>query len=203
MEPTPGRTIVSAVLAALAAVLATATAGGQRGADTPLAARLGEAAPDFTLKDQDGRDVKLSQFKGKIIVLQWLDPVCPAVVRHYEADTFIDLTKKWEPKDVVQLAIHTGGSVEGSKRFYERHNLNFPLLADPDAVAAKAFDAKTAPHMFVIDREGKLAYTGAIDDDPDGKGAKVNYVDQALEELTNGRPVSQQETKPYGCEVKK
>ena len=166
-------------------------------------ARLGEAAPAFNLKDQDGKDVKLSDFKGKIVVLQWTDPTCPAVVRHYQANTFQDLNVKWQPKAVVHLAVHTGGTVDSIKRFHERHKLNFPVLADPTAGAAKAYDAKTTPHMFVIDKDGKLAYSGAIDDDPDGKGSKVNYVDQALEELSNGRPVSQRETKPYGCEVKK
>src|SRR5688500_5348984 len=84
-------------------------------------AALGEAAPAFSLKDQDGKDVKLSDFKGKIVVLQWTDPACPSVVRHYQANTFQDLNVKWQPKGVVHLAVHTGGTVDSIKRFHERH----------------------------------------------------------------------------------
>ena len=164
----------------------------------------GAAAPQFTLKNQDGKDVKLSDYKGKIVVLQWLDPECPFVQRHYEASTFVNLDNKWNERDVVHLAIYTGGSVDAAKRFHERQKLKFNVLADPDGAVAKKYGAKTTPHMFVIGKDGKVVYTGAVDNDPDGdaKGDKVNYVDKALEELTNSRPVSEPETKSYGCEIK-
>jgi peroxiredoxin len=164
----------------------------------------GATAPGFTLKNQDGKDVKLSDYKGKIIVLQWLDPECPFVQRHYEARTFVNLDNKWNERDVVHLAVYSGGSVDSAKRFHERQTLKFNVLADADGAVAKKYGAKTTPHMFVIGKDGKIVYTGAIDNDPDGnrKGDKVNYVDKALEEVTNGRPVSEPETKSYGCEVK-
>jgi peroxiredoxin len=165
----------------------------------------GAAAPDFTLKSQDGKDVKLSDYKGKLVVLQWLDPACPFVQRHYEASTFVNLDNKWNERDVVHLAVYSGGSVDAAKRFHERQKLKFNVLSDPDAAVAKKYGAKTTPHMYVIGKDAKVVYAGAIDDDPDGdkKRGKVNYVDKALEELTNGRPVSEPETKSYGCEIKK
>ena len=164
----------------------------------------GASAPEFTLTNQDGKHVKLSDYKGKIVVLQWLDPECPFVQRHYEAGTFVNLDNQWKRRQVVHLAIYSGGSVDSSKQFQERQKLNFNILADPDGAVAKKYGAKTTPHMFVIGKDGKVAYTGAIDNDPDGnkKGDKVNYVEKALGELTNGRPVSEPETKSYGCEVK-
>lgn len=190
------RLITIATALAFVAAAAAATRAGESGLD------LGAPAPDFTLKNQDGKDVKLSDYKGRIVVLQWLDPRCPFVQRHYEADTFVNLDNKWSQKGVVHLAIHTGGSVERNKQFHERQKLKFDVLADPDGAVAKKYGAKTAPHMFVIDKDGKLAYHGAIDNDPDGYAKdKVNYVDKALEEITNGRPVSEPETKSYGCEI--
>jgi peroxiredoxin len=164
---------------------------------------LGTAAPGFALKNQDGKDVKLSDYKGKIVVLQWLDPRCPFVQRHYEASTFVNLDNKWNGRDVVHLAIYSGGTGESAKEFHERQKLKFDVLADTDGAVARKYGAKATPHMFLIDKDGKLAYHGAIDNDPDGyKKDKVNYVDKALEEMTNGRPVSEPETKPYGCPVK-
>jgi peroxiredoxin len=187
--------------ASLIALLSAALAGSALAAE-PLAP--GATAPDFTLRHQDGKEVKLSDYKGKIVVLQWLDPECPFVQRHYEASTFVNLDNKWNERDVVHLAVYSGGSVDAAKRFHERQKLKFNLLADPDGAVAKKYGAKTTPHMFVIGKDGKVAYTGAIDNDPDGntKGDKVNYVDKALEEITNGRPVSEPETKSYGCEIK-
>jgi peroxiredoxin len=193
--------VTAAVAVALSAFVVPPLA---RGAKKEAEPSIGSAAPNFTLKNQDGKDVKLSDFKGKVVVLQWLDPACPFVQRHYEKNTFQDLHTKWKAKDVVHLAIHSGAGVEQNKRFHERQKLDFDVLADKEGAVAKLYGAKTTPHMFVIDKDGKLAYRGAIDNDPDGdrKGDKVNYVDKALEELTNARPVSEPETKSYGCDVK-
>src|SRR5687768_15472484 len=97
----------------------------------------GATAPDFTLKNQDGKDVKLSDYKGKILVFQWLDPECPFVQRHYEASTFVNLDNKWNERDVVHLAVYSGGSVDAAKRFHERQKLKFNVLADPHGALAR------------------------------------------------------------------
>jgi peroxiredoxin len=167
-------------------------------------ARVGQAAPAFSLQDQDGKTVSLSDFSGKIVVLEWTNPECPFVIRHYKAKTMSTLADKNSEK-VVWLAINSShfNTKADSKKWIEQHGLKYPTLDDASGEVGKLYGAKSTPHMFIIDTEGKVAYSGAIDDDPRGqKSDKVNYVETAIGELQAGQPVSTPETKPYGCSMK-
>lgn len=172
-------------------------------------AKVGSAAPTFTLKDTDGKDVSLDQFKGKIVVIEWYNSECPFVVRHHKKyTTMTDTAKKFGDK-VVWLAVNSGapgkeghGKDASSKKEW---SLAYPVLNDETGKVGHLYGAKTTPHMFVIDGQGILQYAGAIDNDAkDEKSVseKVNYVAQAVGELIAGKPVSQPETKQYGCSVK-
>ena len=163
-------------------------------------------APDFTLNDQDGKRVSLSDYQGKIVVLEWLNPECPFVVRHYQSKTMVNLANKYKDDGVVWLAVNTTNSFDQAKnkQFHSKHQLLYQVLDDRLGEVGHAYKAKTTPHMFIIDRDGQIVYNGGIDDDPSGtKGsAAQNYVAAALDELTSGREVSITESKPYGCSVK-
>ncbi len=182
--------------------------GHQHGkAKTDAAAAKGEKAPSFTLKNTDGEKVSLSDYAGKVVVLEWINPECPYVQRHYESKTMQQLADKYDDKDVVWLAINSTShaSVDDNKAWIEKYDLDYPILVDKDGKVGKAYDAKTTPHMFVIDQKGRIAYEGAIDNDPSGKKDKqtqVNYVDGVLARLTENKKPEYEETKPYGCSVK-
>ena len=162
-------------------------------------------APTFTLIDQNGKTHNLSDYAGKIVVLEWLNPECPFVVRHYEANTMVTLANDYAGNDVIWLGINsTKHFDQGQNRaFAEKYNLPYPVLNDNTGQVGRLYNAKTTPHMFVIDKGGSLAYQGAIDDDPTGnKSEKINYVKAVLEELLVDKAVTEKETKPYGCSVK-
>jgi peroxiredoxin len=172
-------------------------------------AKVGSAAPEFTLKDTDGKDVSLSKFKGKIVVLEWYNSGCPFVVRHHEKyNTMTDTAKKFGDK-VVWLAINSGApgkqghGLDATSK--TKWNIGYPILNDETGKVGNLYGAKTTPHMYVIDGQGILRYAGAIDNDAKDEkspGEKLNYVAQAVEELLANKPVSQAETKAYGCSVK-
>jgi peroxiredoxin len=170
-------------------------------------AKPGAKAPDFSLKDQNGKDVKLADFKGKIVVLEWVNPGCPYVVRHYKEGTMANLAKEYAAGgNVVWLAVmsNAGAKAEDMKAFADKNKLPYPILMDAEGTVGKAYGAKTTPHMFVIDKDGKLAYQGGIDNDEDGEKSsdRVNYVKNALDELKAGKPVGKGETASYGCGIK-
>jgi peroxiredoxin len=170
----------------------------------------GDAAPAFSLQDTSGKTVSLSDFSGKTVVLEWVNPDCPYVQRHYNLKTMTALADKNKDKDVVWLAIATGDSANADKlkSFAGKESIGYPILLDSDTAVARAYGAKTTPHMFIIDKDGKIVYAGGIDDKPnnDPKAplaeGTINYVDKALGELQSGQPVTNSETKPYGCGVK-
>lgn len=168
-------------------------------------AKVGDAAPPFSLQDQDGKTISLADLKGKTVVLEWFNDGCPYVVRHYKEDTMDATAGKYKDKDVVWLAINSGAgtSSAGNKTAAEKLKVNHPILSDADGTVGQAYGAKKTPHMFIIDKSGKLAYAGGIDNDPEGdKGdKKVNYVDKALSELADGKSVSEPQTASYGCGV--
>jgi len=165
-----------------------------------------KTAPDFTLTDSKGKSVKLSDFKGKIVVLEWTNPDCPFVQRHYKAGTMVILAKRYEPKGVAWLAINTTYYMDRAKdaQWAQKNQLPYPILGDHAGTVARLYSAKSSPHMFIIDAAGNLVYQGGIDNDPAGdkKEGRVNYVAQALDELLAGKPVSVPETKSYGCSMK-
>ena len=166
-------------------------------------------APGFTLKNYDGKEVKLADFKGKIIVLEWFNYECPFCRYHYEkASTIKDLVAGYKDKGVVWLAINSTGhqTVEKNREFAEQFKVSYPILDDSAGAVGKEYDAKTTPHIFIINAKGEIVYNGALDNAPLGKTPNdeklVNYVDKALSELTAGKAVSTPTTKPYGCTVK-
>ncbi len=191
-----------------------ATAPAKADAKAAAPSLVGKAAPDFTLKDLDGKDVKLSSFKGKVVVLEWFNPGCPYVKKSHTVGSLIDTAKKHTAKGVVWLAINSGAAgkqghepkmnAESAKTWAMSH----PILRDVDGTVGKAYGATNTPHMFVIDKKGVVAYAGAIDNSPDAEkksaegGTLINYVDVAVEAVSAGKPVKTAQTKAYGCGVK-
>ncbi len=174
----------------------------------------GKAAPAFRLTDTKGQAHALSDFKGKIVVLEWTNYECPFVRKHYGAGAMQALQKKWTGKGVVWLTINSSAPgkqghftpAEWNEKAAAHKSASTAILLDPDGTVGKAYGAKTTPHMFVIAADGTVAYAGGIDDRPstDAKtlaGAK-NFVDTALGELTAGKAVTVTTSKPYGCGVK-
>jgi peroxiredoxin len=178
-------------------------------ATVPAAADLavGSTAPAFTLEAVDGSKVALADLKGKTVVLEWTNPNCPFVDRHAKAKTMVTTAGKHQ--EVVWLAINSTHS--GHKDYLEpakhqawakEHGITYGILYDRDGKVGQAYDAKTTPHMFVIDGSGKVVYNGAIDDSPRGGTVNVNYVDSGLTLLAQGGAPNPATTKPYGCSVK-
>jgi peroxiredoxin len=174
---------------------------------------IGKAAPDFTLHDVNGKAVKLSDFKGKVVVLEWINEGCPFVKGHYENGNMPSLQQKYTSQNVVWLTINStrpdnpeAYNAEQSKEILVKwHSHATANLMDEDRTVGHLYDANTTPHMFVIDKEGTLRYQGAIDDDRSaGGGAKatVNYVAKALDSVIAGKEVATTSTKSYGCSVK-
>lgn len=171
-------------------------------------ASIGQAAPNFTLVDTNGKSMSLADMQGKIVVLEWFNPGCPYVQRHAGLGTMKQLALKYKDKDVAWVAIDTtkGASAEADKKFAQEHGMEYPILMDTDSSVARMYGAKTTPHMFIIDKGGTLVYAGGIDNQPTDSGPvnadTINYVDKALAELTSGKSVSTPESKSYGCGVK-
>lgn len=178
------------------------------------AAAVGEQAPDFALKDLDGKTVKLSDFKGKTVVLEWFNPECPYVQKSHTVGSLVTTAKKITGKGTVWLAINSGApgkqgtGVDRNKDAAKGFKMEHPVLLDESGATGKAYGATNTPHMFVIDAAGKVAYKGAIDNSPDGEGKSapdgklINYVDAALDDLAAKRAVKTPDTKAYGCSVK-
>lgn len=168
----------------------------------PQKAELGQAAPDFTLQDHQGNPVTLSGFKGKIVVLEWINLECPFVQRHYKEGTFKGMAGAYGPQDVAWLAINSThwAKPSSNKEWHDTYQLPYPILNDSAGRVGRLYGAKTTPHMFIIDKEGRLVYSGAIDDDASGSlgDKRTPYVRQALENLLAGKMPQTPETKSYG-----
>jgi peroxiredoxin len=177
------------------------------GADaSSTGALIGQPAPQFTLQNYDGKNVSLTAYAGKYVVLEWTNPECPFVQAHYQKHTMTDLAAKYKDKDVAWIAINSTHDVTNDfdKNWAAQQNISYPILNDASGATGHSFGATNTPDMFVIGKDGVLLYRGAIDNDPDGdKGADhINYVDRALSEVLSGKPVSIPQTKAYGCTVK-
>jgi peroxiredoxin len=191
--------------------ITTLAAGALCASDIPP---VGSAAPDFSLKDTKGQTRSVTQYKGKTVVLEWFNPECPFVKKHYGSDNMQKLQKEFTDKGVVWFTIDS--SAEGKEGYvtpdqaekimtqWKTHQT--ALLLDPDGTAGKAYGAKNTPDMIVINPEGKIVYEGAIDSkaspNPADIPSSTNYVKAALDESLAGKPVSNAQTKPYGCSVK-
>jgi len=171
-------------------------------------AEIGAPAPAFELTGADGKTYKLSDYKGKIVVLEWTNHQCPVVNRCHSAKLMSATLAKFEDKPVVWLAIDSshfaGEKVSEIKAWAAKNEVSYPILLDADGTVGRAYDAKTTPHMMVIDAKGNLAYTGALNDDPYGDKAEGvrNFVEEAVAALLDGSAVARPTTKPYGCSVK-
>ncbi len=171
-------------------------------------------APLFTLTDTKNKVIKLSDFKGKYVVLEWFNFGCPFVKKHYESGNMQKLQKDYTGKGVVWLSICSSApgkqghesAAEYNRDFAEKNAAPTAILIDTEGKVGHLYDAKTTPAMYVINPEGILVYAGAIDDTPGTDASEIatakNYVAAALDESMAGKPVTTPETKSYGCSVK-
>jgi peroxiredoxin len=195
-------------------VLAAAVAALAAPAPALALPTIGQPAPVFQAVDASGKTRALSEFAGKTVVLEWTNNGCPYVQKHYNSGNMQSLQKRATADGVVWLTIISSApgmqgylaspAAKASKA--NAYAASTDLLLDPQGKVGRAYEAKTTPHMFIIDKAGKVAYMGGIDDRPYAdpaslKGAK-NYVAAALDDLKAGRPVAVATSKPYGCSVK-
>jgi peroxiredoxin len=202
MEAIMKRNLLS--LLAVATVLSTLS----------YAQRVGEAAPDFKATDSNGQTHQLSQYRGKYVVLEWHNNGCPYTRKHYESGNMQRLQKEWTSRGVVWFTVISSaagqqGYVTASQENDYLRQMNAApsaVLLDPLGEVGRLYEARTTPHMFVINPSGVLIYDGAIDSKATTDQADIatatNYVSQALEESMAGKPVSTPTSRPYGCSVK-
>jgi peroxiredoxin len=174
----------------------------------------GEAAPDFTLTDSQGVEHSLSDFEGKIVVLEWINKGCPFVAKFYDDGHMQSWQEQYTEGEVVWLTICSSApgkqghmSADEWQSYQSQTNMgSTAVLLDEDGRVGKAYGARTTPHMYVIDAEGTLRYQGAIDSKKSTKTADIdgatNYVAEAIEALQNGSDIATTDTQPYGCSVK-
>jgi hypothetical protein len=173
----------------------------------------GEKIPEFQAKGLS-REIKLSDYKGKIIVLEWLNHGCPFVRKHYDSGNMQKLQKKYTDQKVIWLSIISSapgkqGHADQEKALKDKsENKSFAtdVVLDSDGKIGRLLEARTTPHMYIINKEGQLSYQGAIDDqgDTDMESIPVakNYISMALDEMILGKKVTAHTTKAYGCSVK-
>jgi peroxiredoxin len=189
------------------AALALATAA--------FAVRPGALAPDFHGTDSNGKTQSLSQYRGKFVVLEWANQGCPYEQKHYKSGNMEALQKQWTAKGVVWLSVISSAPgeqgyvspAEENDYLSKMHAAPTAAILDPTGAIGHLYDAKTTPHMFVIDPSGKIVYEGAIDDQPTPDPASLktvqhNYLNEALNAAMAGKPVPTPVTKSYGCSVK-
>ena len=178
------------------------------------ASKVGESAPDFTAKASNGKTLRLSDYRGKYVVLEWHNNGCPYVGKHYNSGNMQRLQKQWTARGVMWFTIISSApGKQGYVTASEENNYMTKMqavptgaLLDPTGEIGHLYDAKTSPQMVVINPQGIVIYDGAIDDKPttdlsDVAGA-TNFVNLALEQAMAGRPVETPATRPYGCSVK-
>lgn len=195
----------------LISLLTTALAGASFASESP---RVGTAAPPFSVADAKGKTHSLAEYKGKWVVLEWFNPECPFVKKHYGSGNMQKLQQEYADKGVVWLSVDSSAAgKEGNltaetaaKTVSDWKMTSTTLLLDSDGKTGQAYGAKNTPHMFVINPEGKIVYEGAIDSKPTANPSDIasatNYVKAALDESLAGKPVTNPTTKPYGCSVK-
>ena len=175
---------------------------------------VGQPAPAFSVSDASGKAVSLADFKGKTVVLEWVNPGCPYVRKHYDSANMQGTQKGAADKGVVWLAVNSTAQGHGDYKkpadmaawMQSQKAAATHTLMDSDGKVGKSYGARTTPHMYVVDAKGTLAYAGGIDDKPSSDPADVktakNYVNAALGDVLAGKPVALATTRPYGCSVK-
>ena len=177
-------------------------------------ASVGQPAPAFTAQDASGKTVSLADFKGRHVVLEWVNPGCPYVVKHYGSANMQGTQKEATAKGVVWLSVNSTAADHGDYKapaamaqwMQQQKAAPTATLMDADGKIGRAFGARTTPHLYIVDPKGTLVYAGGIDNKPTANPADVatatNHVKVALAEALAGKPVSQATTRPYGCSVK-
>jgi len=175
---------------------------------------VGQAAPEFSAKDTSGKVQSLSDYKGRYVVLEWVNPGCPYVRKHYDSTNMQGTQKEAVAKGAVWLSVNSTAADAGDYKppaalaewMKSQGAAPTATLMDADGKIGRAYGARTTPHMYVIDPAGKLVYAGAIDSKPTANKGDIqtatNYVKQALDESQAGKPISRATTQPYGCSVK-
>lgn len=171
-------------------------------------------APDFTLTGHDGKTYELKKLKGKTVVLEWYNNDCPYVEKHYDSGNMQGLQKKFTDKGVIWLSVISSApgkqgfvdKAQAKKLIQERKSSPVAILLDPTGKVGRLYEAKTTPHMYIIDKNGNLAYQGGIDDKPSAKQESLKgatpYFANAMNNILEGKKVDVAVTKPYGCSVK-
>jgi hypothetical protein len=210
-----GKLIAATIALVALALAATALLSVDRAAAIGAAAvKPGAPAPGFTAPDIAGRMVNLGQYAGQIVILEWTNNGCPFVQKHYDSANMQTLQRRYTQGGVIWLTI--ASSAPGEEGYVTPSAAQADLarwqaaptdyLLDPEGVAGHLYDARATPHMVVIDRGGRIAYMGAIDDTPSTRLADVktakNYLVAALDEIAAGKPVTVASTRAYGCSIK-
>jgi peroxiredoxin len=194
----------------LITAITTLVAGALYASDVPP---VGSSAPDFSAPDANGKTQSLAQYKGKYVVLEWFNPECPFVKKHYGSDNMQKLQQEYTSKGVVWLTIDSNApgsegniTADQAQKIMKSWNTHqTALLLDPESRIAKLYGAKNTPDMVIVNPEGKIVYEGAIDSkaspNPADIPSSTNYVKAALDESLGGKPVSNAQTKPYGCHI--
>jgi AhpC/TSA family len=202
------RQFATSTLAAAAMLTTTSKAWAQ------ATATVGQAAPVFSAKDVAGKTVSLADFKGKTVVLEWVNPGCPYVRKHYQGGNMQSTQQDAVVKNVVWLAINSTGNdhpdylkpTDLAKWMKDQKAPATHTLMDEDGKIGKAYGARTTPHLYIVDGKGMLVYAGGIDSIPSASAADIpkatNYVKVSLSEMAGAKPLSNSVTRPYGCSVK-
>lgn len=176
-------------------------------------AEVGKIAPRFSLTDIHGQEVNLEKLRGEVVVLEWFNPFCPFVKKHYGSGHMQQLQEEYVKKGVKWFVIDSTNPSHQNfsspekllKTWQELGIKSSALLVDPTGKVGRSYQAKTTPHMFIIDKDGKLAYQGAIDNDTSATSnpkEALNYMRQGLDEVLSGKSLTVAQTPPYGCSVK-
>lgn len=178
------------------------------------AATVGQAAPDFTLTDVNGKAVRLADFRGRYVVLEWNNPGCPFVQKHYKSGNMQALQKEAAARNVAWLAVNSTENSHGDylspaqlgRWMQGQQAVPTATLMDEDGKVGKAYDARVTPHMYIIDPQGRLVYAGGIDSIRSARVEDIktatNYVRTSLDEALAGKAVSRPTTAAYGCTIK-
>ncbi|MEO5771875.1 MAG: thioredoxin family protein [Burkholderiaceae bacterium] len=181
---------------------------------TAWAASVGQPAPAFSAADASGKTVSLSDFKGKTVVLEWVNPECPYVRKHYNSANMQATQKAATAQGVVWLSVNSTHPSHGDHKkpaemltwTQKQGAVATATLMDGDGKIGRAYGARTTPHLYIVDAQGRLVYAGGIDDKPSSNPADVktakNHVNAALADVRAGQPVAQAVTRAYGCSVK-